>query len=122
MGPVDTTFAKLAGMRKALADLLNDEFSRKGQRPLGAFPAEDAGPYVERAAKLIQKLRHEHRDLFADAHLIDWDPTEEGLDGKMYKRSHLERVVREIDAVFEIRASSSTPMQDEAELTVSRTV
>lgn len=104
---IGNIFAKLAGVRKALADLLDDEFTRKGQRPLGSFEVDVAGTYVQRGARLLAELKKHDLGLFGDVAEISLEPTAQGGNGPVFARGHLERLLREIDTVFEIRAASA---------------
>ncbi len=107
MDDIVNTFAKLAGVRKALLDLLNDEFSRKGQRPMGSFQLDAAGTYIQRGTMLLAELKKYDQGLFGDVPEISPEPTEQGGSGPVFARTHLERLAREIDTVFEIRAASA---------------
>jgi predicted nucleotide-binding protein len=122
MDYVANIFAKLAGVRKALADLLNDEFTRKGVRPLGSFDVDSAGTYVQRGAALLAELKKHDLGLYGDVAEISPEPSEQGGKVPRFARAHLERLLREIDAVFEIRAASAPASRYSSEPANSETV
>jgi predicted nucleotide-binding protein len=113
---VSTLMAKLAGIRKSLDDVLNENVSRnrsQGETRLRAnYEPGLVAHYFEQANRHINELRVLLPELYGD-----FQATETEASVKMatapndpkpnfFGRQQLERLVRDIDQVFEIRANS----------------
>jgi predicted nucleotide-binding protein len=113
---VSTLMARLAGIRKSLDNVLNENVSRnrsQGERRLRAnYEPELVAHYFEQANGYVNKLRILLPELYGD-----FQSTETEASVKMssepndprpnyFGRQQLERLVRDIDQVFEIRANS----------------
>lgn len=113
---VATLMAKLAGIRKSLDDVLNENVSRnrsQGETRLRAnYEPGLVAHYFEQANGHISKLRILLPELYGD-----FQETETEASVKMttapndprpnsFGRQQLERLIRDIDQVFEIRANS----------------
>ena len=112
MGEVSNAMAKLAGIRKATVAVLNENVSRRQtQRSLlrNHFHPDLVRHYFSQSASHIEVLRLLLPDLYEDFHFIQAEP-----DTKMattppsmqFSRGQLERLVRDIEQIFEIRANS----------------
>ena len=115
--------AKLSGIRRALLDALNENVSRN--RSAGelktrvTFETDQVKHYFVQAQNLLGDLRASLPDLYGDFQTLETIPSVEmmGRPGEEapfhYSRSQLERLVRDIDQIFEIRANSelSPPKQ-----------
>lgn len=118
MDKVAVAFAKLAGIRKALDEVL----SRRpwgNSRPIGNFKVEEVGRYFNGMSTQLGMLRAELPDLFADfiamSHMPNVEmtkPTPESPAEYQYGRPQLEELALDIDHIFAIRASSelATPV------------
>jgi predicted nucleotide-binding protein len=111
MSTAKVALAKLAGIRKAVESVLNDEHKLRGQRPIQNYLVEQTSMYFTGAADQLAVLRKEIPGLFGDFPNIDTTPRTEmaaqGSDEKWrYGRSQMERLARDIDQIFEIRANS----------------
>lgn len=113
MANVSVAFAKLAGIRRALDDTLNDDHKKAGKLPIQNFSVDEVKRYFVGAAAQLAVLRDELPDLFADfvempvipkAEMADAAPQGQGT--YRYGRSQLEVPKRDIDQVFELRANS----------------
>lgn len=117
MSEVAIIMAKLSGIRKAVVSALNENVSRN--RSAGEvltssnFPPQAIGHYFTQSAVLIDSLRQLLPLLYGDFHAVKSDPEKEmaspdpALPAPMYySRAQAERLIRDIDQVFEIRANS----------------
>lgn len=109
MSEVAVALAKLAGIRKAIHDLLNDT-DRSPRRSVGQFPPSVVGPYFTGAVDQLGILQTQLPDLYDDFAPINAEPgveMSEGAEERMqFRRSQLETLRRTIDHIFEIRSNS----------------
>lgn len=105
---ITTTFAKLAGIRKALSAFLEAEDAKvRGQRLVDGFQPTLVAHYFSQAAGHIDHLREALPQLFGDFQAVDIHPRMEMMrDGKQFARTQVEALIRDIDQIFEIRANS----------------
>ncbi len=100
MNPIATTMAKLAGLQKIVRSRLEDTRSRY-------FDPPTVLEYFEAYNQAAATLRAELPDLFAeipDRQVPESSGTTD-FGGRGYiERHHLERVVRDIDYIFEVRS------------------
>jgi predicted nucleotide-binding protein len=117
MTAVSTALAKLSGIRKALVDVMHENVSRNRSagevRVRGNYPADQVRHYFLQARDQIEILKEQLPPLYADFQRLDAEPNTEMLPvppattaAKNYGRAQLERLVRDIEQVFEIRANS----------------
>lgn len=117
MTTVSNAFAKLSGLRKAVADVAQENVSRNKStgdvKVRSNFAPEQVGHYFLQARDQLEILRDKLPLLYADFQRLDVEPSTEmapllPLDAaKMhYGRAQLERLIRDIDQMFEIRANS----------------
>jgi predicted nucleotide-binding protein len=91
--------AKLSGIRKALSATPNKT----------NYPPDQVGHYFTQAATHVETLRKFLPDLYRDFHPIQAKPETKMMapaDAMHYSRSQIERLSRDIDQIFEIRANS----------------
>jgi predicted nucleotide-binding protein len=107
---VAATFAKLAGIRKALEAALEAKPGRRRgeELPIQNFSKEDVGAYFDGAAKQLDVLRARLPDLFGDLQHTETEPSVEMMapHPKRFGRAQLERLARTLDQAFEIRSHS----------------
>jgi len=113
---VGTLMAKLAGIRKSLDDLLNENVSlnrSQGETRLRAnYEPGLVEHYFEQANGHINKLRVLLPELYGDFQATETEASVKMATGpndpkpNFFGRQQLERLVRDIDQVFEIRANS----------------
>jgi len=103
---------KLAGIRRAAGACLEVKGERTS-RPIQNFSVADVGHLFAAAAREIGVLREELPALFGDFADFTTEPEQQtvqlGPDSKQemrYSRLQLERLARDVDQVFEIRANS----------------
>ena len=113
MTAVPVVFAKLAGIRRARDDALNDEHKKAGKLPIQNFSFEEVGRYFTGAQAQLALLRRELPDLFSDFTEMPVIPkvemakaTAEAQASFRYGRHQLEVLRRDIDHIFEIRSNS----------------
>lgn len=117
MTQASTLLAKLAGVRKAVVAAMNENVSRNrsGGEVLTRtnFAPEQVEHYFKQAAAHTQALKSLLPDLFADFQNVETEPTTEMTSAKPdtpapwhFSRAQMERLVRDIDQLFEIRANS----------------
>lgn len=102
-------FARLAGISKAVERLLDDEFARRGELPIQNYEVETVGHYFEGAVAATQTLRDTLPDLYRDFQDVGAKPTVEMAEGHhppRFSRHQLERLLRDISQIFEIRSYS----------------
>jgi predicted nucleotide-binding protein len=112
-----TVIAKLSGIRKAVAAVMNENVSRSrsaGQVLTRATYAPNlVQHYFEQAANHLEMLKNLLPDLYRDFQAIKSQPETEivpqkpGAVSEMhFSRAQAERLIRDIDQIFEIRANS----------------
>jgi len=116
MNELSITMAKLSGIRQALTGVMEENVSRNRSRgellTRSHYAPESVGHYFKQASSLIDALRAVVPDLYGDFQSIDVEPSSEmapdrnGAVPKHFSRAQLERLTRDIDQVFEIRANS----------------
>lgn len=113
MARVAVALAKLAGIRRALDETLNDDYKKAGRLPIQNFSVEEVGRYFTGAAAQLVVLREELPDLFADFVEMPVIPktemakaTPQAQAEYRYGRSQLEVLKRDIDQILELRANS----------------
>lgn len=116
MSQLPNLMAKLSGIRKALTAAMSENVSRN--RSLGEtltrsnFPPDQIAHYFTQAASHVEALKMMLPDLYGDFQTIETKPTLEmaakpDAPAPMhFSRAQVERLVRDIDQVFEIRANS----------------
>lgn len=113
---VATLMAKLAGIRTAVEDVLNENVSRnrsQGETRLRAqYEPDLVGHYFNQANDYVSKLRTLLPELYGDFQAIETEAavkmTLSANEPKpnYFGRQQLERLSRDIDQLFEIRANS----------------
>lgn len=116
MSDVSTAFAKLAGIRTAVTAALYEDTSRNPGMGEKLFPRSynplAVAHYFDRASAQLAILKQLLPDLFDDFVSLPSGPdsrvaaTSSQAERPVYSRGRLERLVRDIDQVFEIRANS----------------
>lgn len=117
MSELQATMAKLSGIKKSLEDMLAENVSRakhQGQQLFRSnFSPDLVGHHFTQAGKHIDALRKILPDLYGDFHVIKTVPetlmaaTGSGkVQLRQFSRQQVERLVRDIEQVFEIRANS----------------
>ena len=116
MSQMSVLVAKLAGIRKALTDVMEENVSRNRSRgealTRSSFDPELVAHYFTQAAAHIERLKVLMPDMYGDFQTICTDPSLEMMpkpDGslpKHFSRAQTERLVRDIDQIFEVRANS----------------
>jgi predicted nucleotide-binding protein len=114
---VANAIAKLAGIRKSLIAAMNVNVSRARSRSevivRSHFPPDEVGHYFAQTATHIETLRAQLPDLFGDFQTVDVVPAAKMAESPSgtpvpdhYSRAQTDRLVRDIEQVFEIRANS----------------
>ncbi|WP_277049086.1 nucleotide-binding protein [Caballeronia mineralivorans] len=107
--------AKLAGIRKAVAAALTERINieRAGGMPRRSFEPDAVGYHFRQTAALVDQLRELLPDLYGDFQPIPVEPMREIAQTVAnaprrfhYAREQLERLVRDLDQILEIRANS----------------
>jgi predicted nucleotide-binding protein len=107
--------AKLSGIQKALIATNNEKVSalRNAARMRETHPPDQVGHYFIQAATHVETLKRLLPDLYGDFHPIQIAPEtamlalgRAGANVMHYSRSQVERLIRDIDQIFEIRANS----------------
>ena len=116
MSQMSILVAKLAGIRKALTDVMEENVSRNRSRgevlTRASFDPELVAHYFSQAATHVEKLIELMPDMYGDFQAISTEPSLEMMakpDGtvpKHFSRAQTERLVRDIDQIFEVRANS----------------
>ena len=114
MTELSNAMAKLSGIRAALISSLNENVSRNRRVETRAnFQPDSVQHYFRQAVSQINNLKRLLPDLYSDFQEIKMEP-----DTKMaqinpeqkaewyFGRAQVERLVRDIDQIFEIRANS----------------
>lgn len=103
--------AKLAGIHKAAVAVLNENLlpGSKVPRLRERFRPDLVGHYFSQTAAHVETLRQLLPDLYGDFHFVQAKPETEMVTNPPswdYSRGQLDRLVRDIDQIFEIRANS----------------
>jgi hypothetical protein len=109
--------AKLAGIRKAILAVMDENVSGNRRRGVvltrGNFPPDLVRHYFDQAADHLNALNRLLPDLYGDFQVIKTEPETvmvspgPGIPAPIhYSRARAERLVRDIDQIFEIRANS----------------
>lgn len=114
MSNISTTMAKLAGTRKAVSAALNELVNiRRGPGEVRhSFDSVAVGHYFKSAEEQLDQLRQLLPALYEDFQRFPTDPqlemhsTDPSKKVYHYSRGQLERLGRDIDQIFEIRANS----------------
>lgn len=114
MGDVGNAMAKLSGIRKAVAGALDERLlSRAKAEPRRTFDPDSVGHLFKQAAVQIDHLRSLLPALYDDFQPILMEPSVEMFQPDTTKpkvfhfgRDQLERLARDIDQLFEVRANS----------------
>jgi predicted nucleotide-binding protein len=117
MSELSTVMAKLSGIRKALSAVMNENVSRN--RSAGEvltranFAPDLVQHYFVQAAGHLETLRKLLPDLYGDFQAIKTDPETTMVPpgsgqppAVHFSRAQTERLIRDIDQIFEIRANS----------------
>jgi hypothetical protein len=107
-------FAKLAGIRRAAESALDEDVGRgRGPRARQYFPPDLVANYFEGTAEYLGILARELPQLYGDFSLGSAVPeVKMGAPGQQpplpnhYSPAQLNRLIRDIDQIFEIRANS----------------
>lgn len=103
MNDIPLAFAKLAGILKSVHSLLAQ---KEGNRAVWAFSKVDAEAYFRGSVGLLEILRKQLPQLFGDFPQIDPEPRASVGEDLYYGREQVERLARNIEQIFEIRAHS----------------
>jgi predicted nucleotide-binding protein len=117
MTQASTVLAKLAGIRKAIIATMNENVSRNRSEgnvlTRTNFAPEHVEHYFKQAAAQTEALKVLLPDFYADFQNIETKPAMEMASAKPdapapwhFSRAQVERLVRDIDQLFEIRANS----------------
>ena len=117
MNELASSMAKLAGIKQAVISLMNENVSR--HRSAGnvltraSYPPEQVQHYFLQASTNLETLKKLLPDLYSDFQFIETWPkltmvqTTPGQPAPVhFSREQAERLVRDIDQIFEIRANS----------------
>jgi predicted nucleotide-binding protein len=120
MNKISASLAKLAGIHKSLQALL-DERSAASARTIQNFSVDSVGHYFVNTMKELNVLRESLPDLYADFANFPVNPqlkmASSGDEEEWrYTRTQVQRLARDIDQLFEIRAHSELahPEQESA--------
>lgn len=118
MEGIGTAMAQLAGIRVGVMGALASRDTR--------YPADSVASYFVRVNRHLAFLRQSHPDLFSDIPNIPEEPAAvDVFDGARtgdFHRGQLDRIVRTIDEVFEIRANCELTMPPASALLAARRV
>lgn len=108
---VSNSMAKLSGIQRAAAAALNENLTgyAKNPRLRDHFHPDLVGHYFSQFATHVRALQQLLPDLYGDFHLIEVKPDTEMASTPPrweFSRSQLERLIRDIDQIFEVRANS----------------
>lgn len=130
MSDVSTTFAKLAGIRAAVNTALYEDVSRSPGHGDKVFPRNfnpiAVGHYFDGALAQLSILQKHLPELFGDFAPFPSQPdtkmafTSDQGPHVFYSRSSLQRLVRDIDHIFEIRANCQLQHPASKESSISR--
>lgn len=119
--------AKLAGIRKAVLSVMNENVSRSRSKgdllTRGSFSPDLVKHLFVGAASLVTELKNLLPELFSDFQDIQTEPETlmsvqpgELQAPKHYSRAQAERLMRDIEQIFEIRANSELSQPTQAQL------
>jgi predicted nucleotide-binding protein len=118
MSSSQTVFAKLAGVLKSIKTLLDETSSGVYKsRPMGNFNPNDVKKYFDLAGSQLVMLKQALPDLYDDFFDFDVEPNVKMADGAdfpcYFGRNQLQSLERDIEQIFELRASSelAVPME-----------
>jgi predicted nucleotide-binding protein len=117
MSELSTAMAKLSGIRKALAAVMNENVSRNrssgGVLTRTNYTADHIQHYFAQAAGQLETLKKLLPELYGDFQAIKTEPEMTmvapgpGQPAPVhFSRAQAERLIRDIDQIFEIRANS----------------
>lgn len=117
MSEVSKLLAKLAGVRKAVIAAMNENVSRNRSAAevftRTNFAPEQVEHYFKQAAAHIETLKTLLPDLYAEFQAVETNPALEMTASNPnvpapwhFSRAQMERLVRDIDQIFEVRANS----------------
>lgn len=115
MNDVATAMAKLSGIRKATMAVLNEDVSggRGGARVAQAFEPDLVEHYFTGMTQQLEVLQSMLPNLYGDFQKFPTEPIMQMMASSPnkptpmhYSRTQMERLVRDIDQIFEIRANS----------------
>lgn len=115
MSDAAIVLAKLSGIRKALVAARDENVSRNRGRgetlTRASFVKDLVEHYFSQAAILLKSLSEALPDLYGDFQFLEHKPEQQlaqsdGAHISAYSRAQVERLVRDIDQIFEIRANS----------------
>lgn len=102
-------FAKLAGVLKSVRSLL-EETKHKDRIPVGNFRPNEVEAYFNTTFKQLSILKTTLSEFYEDFSDIETDPVvkmmPESEHPYHYNRKQLEKLARDIEQIFELRASS----------------
>lgn len=108
--------AKLAGIQKSVRSALDERVLSRGGMPTSSarnyFRPADVAHYFHQAAQQLEVLQKLLPELYGDFHKLPVEPEVPMLPGldagqpNHYSRNQMERLARDIDQIFEIRANS----------------
>lgn len=107
MDGLAVAMAKLAGVSKAVAALLTERLEERDRPRVRYFPPARVAHYFETAAREVNNLRTLASNWFGDFQQISVKPdTPMGEErGSYFSRGQVETLARDIDQIFELRAS-----------------
>lgn len=127
MSQLSVVMAKLSGIRRAIVSLMNENISRNRSKgeilTRSNYAPDQVQHYFTQAADLVETLRGLRPNLYDDFQSIKTEPelamaaSEPGQPAPVhFSRGQADRLVRDIDQVFEIRANSELeqPSQEAA--------
>ncbi|WP_041741336.1 TIR domain-containing protein [Collimonas fungivorans] len=115
MSDISIAMAKLAGIQKSVQSALGEDVSRnRGGIPQHrrSFNPMDVVHYFKQAAVQLAILQKYMPDWYSDFHQLPLEPelqmmaTPEDVRPMHFSRAQMERLVRDIEQLFEIRANS----------------
>jgi predicted nucleotide-binding protein len=120
MNNVAAALANLAGIRKAVVDVLNTD--TRGALPIQNFGVDAVGPYFTGLERQLALLQNALPELYEDFVLPPTAPLLKMAPGASeeyrYSREQVLRLARDIDQIFEIRSNSelTVPLPSQARL------
>lgn len=117
MSELAVLMAKISGIRKAILAVMEENVSGNRSRGVvltrGNFPPDLVRHYFDQAADHLNVLKRLLPNLYGDFQVINTEPETlmvspgPGMPAPIhYSRAQTERLVRDIDQIFEIRANS----------------
>jgi predicted nucleotide-binding protein len=114
---VSIAMAKLAGIQKSVQSALNENVARgtnlhASHSSRRTFAPADAAQYFSQATAQLEVLQKHMPELYGDFHPLPATPeaqmmaTADDPNPRHYSRAQMERLSRDIDQIFEIRANS----------------